>query len=254
MTHPCRNRALTLIELLVVLAIIAVLVGLALPALSRARETARRIVCLSNLRQMSVAVNVYLTEHDGYFPPAQYGDVRDPTTPLHGWDFIQMPDGSTRPGVIWSGGGALEIQQCPSMTGSANWGGDPYTGYNYNTSYLGGPTELWSNQPPPTARIQEVRSPSTCAVFGDGEIVGGGANKFMRSPFKGPRDTDFFGNGNQVGGTQGFRHLGTTNASFVDGHAATFDTPHHETHPEAIFDLTPAVGFLSSDNSLYDLE
>ncbi|MFI4862298.1 MAG: DUF1559 domain-containing protein [Phycisphaerales bacterium JB063] len=248
------NLGFTLVELLVVLALIALMVALLLPALGRAREAGRQAKCLSNLRQMANATHAYLVDHAGAFPPAQYGDVNDPATPMYGWDFIHLPDGTTRPGTLWSGGGANEIQQCPSMAGQSNWGSDPYTGYNYNTSYLGGPTELWSNTPPDTANLAAVRSPSECAVFGDGEIVGGGANKFMRAPFKGPLDTDFFGNGNQVGGTQGYRHLGATNASFVDAHAEPFSTPHHETHPEALFSLTPDVGFLSPDNALYDLE
>ena len=72
----------TLIELLVVIAIIALLIAILLPSLNAARESARRVVCASNQRQLGVAFQLYHNDFDGSFPFAEAAN----SSSLGGWN------------------------------------------------------------------------------------------------------------------------------------------------------------------------
>ena len=66
--HPPRRHAFTLVELLVVIGIIALLISVLLPALNKARESAKRTQCLSNLRQIAVLLNMYANVNQQQVP------------------------------------------------------------------------------------------------------------------------------------------------------------------------------------------
>ncbi|HSW46433.1 MAG TPA: H-X9-DG-CTERM domain-containing protein, partial [Phycisphaerae bacterium] len=240
----------TLIELLVVAATIALLAAILLPSFARARQSAAGAVCLSNLRQMLLAAQTYTQLHRDRYPISQYM-INEPTRKMHyKWDFTTIMDKVTRtqtvrPGLLWMGTTHAEVHQCPLFEGNAQSPGDPYTGYNYNTSYIG-----HGQGEPIEAPIvfTQVRRPAECAIFGDGEFADG-ANKFMRAPWK-----DLAGGGDDLdhrtAGTQGYRHLGRTNVAFCDGHASAWNrrcTSNGEGKEPA-----PGTGFLSNDNRLYD--
>ena len=240
---PRRTRsAFTLVELLVVIGIISVLIAILLPALSAARESAKAVKCVSNLRQLAVAAQMYCNTFHGSYPIAYY----DAGTTSYSWDFTTDRGSSgvsILPGLLWLGKADARIQQCPSFEGSSNSTADPYTGYNYNTSYIGhGQFEVIA---PPIKQIQ-VRRPSSCALFGDGQYAAG-ANKYMRSPFPAPGDINLVG---RHAGTQGFRHRGRTNVVYCDGHAQTVGERSIATSDPA--PIAPGTGFLSTDNSAYD--
>ncbi|MBN1489307.1 MAG: type II secretion system protein [Phycisphaerae bacterium] len=253
-----RDRAFTLIELLVVVAIISMLIAMLLPSLSRARQHAQSVVCLSNLRQMGIAAQAYVCVNSDFYPVGQHRVISATGMTTFAWDFASERNWSTGemkvwPGLLWAAQTAMEIQQCPSFQGPANSLNDPYTGYNYNVSYIGhGQGE--ATDPParllvPPARSGQVRRPAACALFGDGQY-GAGANKFMRSPWD--HSLDRFPA--RAAGTQGFRHLSRTNVGFCDGHAEPLRIRYTQTLVSEVPKIAPDTGFLSPDNSLYDLK
>ncbi|MFB3880111.1 MAG: type II secretion system protein [Armatimonadota bacterium] len=68
-----RRSAFTLIELLVVIAIIGILAAMIFPVFARARESARKAVCLSNVKNLALAVNMYLADNNDTLPPGEHG-------------------------------------------------------------------------------------------------------------------------------------------------------------------------------------
>ena len=246
------NRSgFTLVELLVVIAIIAVLLGILLPALNKAHDAAQSVVCLSRLKQFNDAAAIYQAKWKGRFPQAYSTSFSGAVVTQQSWDYNKRIDWSAgsaatvvTPGTLWDKiNAASEIQQCPLYHGDANSLGDPHTGYNYNTSYLGGGD---GGRP---AKITDVKDPAGTAAFGDGEFASG-ANKYMRSPYATP-DESLTG---RHAGTQGYRHAGKTNVGFVDGHAEPWADRHTSSYPGVTSNIAEGTGFLSEDNALYDLK
>ena len=90
----------TLIELLIVVAIIAILAGLLLPALNRARESARGAACTSNIKQMGLFSHQYSNENDDFIVPC-YADYEDGSAAFDGllWAYLYAGDGVQIAGV-----------------------------------------------------------------------------------------------------------------------------------------------------------
>ena len=109
MARPQQRLAFTLVELLVVIGIIALLIGILLPALSRARATASQTACLATQKNFGNALLMFAQEHKGYLPKAwfnsaanardaaaaaNYAALRDPwgyKQDQWGWDFLLLP-------------------------------------------------------------------------------------------------------------------------------------------------------------------
>jgi prepilin-type N-terminal cleavage/methylation domain-containing protein len=86
------RRGFTLIELLVVIAIIAILAAILFPVFARARESARKTSCLSNLKQLGLASHMYAQDWDELFPVDAVHEERPDSL---------LPVGPARPGVLY---------------------------------------------------------------------------------------------------------------------------------------------------------
>src|SRR5688500_14680103 len=116
----------TLVELLVVIGIIAVLIGMLMPVLSRAREQANRAACASNLRQCGLATTMYLGDNNRQFPAHQGGSVLS----YYSWGgkagteytvterFINRYIGK-RGAASQNEQGVTDVFRCPSDSGAA---------------------------------------------------------------------------------------------------------------------------------------
>jgi len=247
-----RNKGFTLTELMVVTSVTALMMAILLPVLGRVRQQGKSVVCLSNLRQLAIAADLYCNSNEGYYPIAYMCEFKCSNFISYCWDFTTIKDWSkdtveVKPGLLWQGETIEKIQQCPAFKGEHNWLNDPYTGYNYNTSYIGHGSSESIVTP---ARNIDVKKPGECALFGDGQYAAG-ANKFMRAPWPSEGDAGFSA---RAAGTQGYRHLGKTNVAYCDGSSRSIREVYKETDPAEVEKIAPGTGFLSPDNNAYDLK
>src|SRR3569833_1479750 len=134
-SSPPHRRGFTLIELLVVVAIIAIIAAILFPVFALAREKARQASCTSNLKQLSLAVLLYVQDNDEAWPPAQYAYT--PSGLRQGW-FGRETSTSVwdlTAGLLQPYLKSTAVGHCPSFTGKPKYG--DVNGYGYNWGYIG---------------------------------------------------------------------------------------------------------------------
>jgi len=181
------STGFTLIELLVVIAIIAILSAILLPAIQRARERGRQALCLSNLRQISAALGLYINAYDEYYP--DYG--------LWGNDLWY-----TR---VEHYHGNNEILRCP--TAKQQEYSRHGLAYGYNYAGVGNyPSGI-------IVRQSRIKDPSNTIVVADSD-----EDQIWDSVIK-PDDWPGIYPHYNVGS----RHFGAANISFADGSQRKYD-------------------------------
>jgi len=210
-----RAGAFTLAELLVVLAILSLLAALILPALRRSRTAARATVCISNLRQMGLAAQLYWDDHGGIAFVERGARTNNGWNYWFGW-LEDGPEGSRRfepaSGALWPYLRHRGVEVCPALDRS-----DPgFKGKARGAAFGYGYNLRIGTRGVSGIAMAGVRAPAECAVFADCAQV---------NDFQAPASPDHplleeFHYFDLEGPTVHFRHGLRAKAWFVDGHVA----------------------------------
>jgi prepilin-type N-terminal cleavage/methylation domain-containing protein/prepilin-type processing-associated H-X9-DG protein len=162
---PQRRAAFTLIELLVVIAIIAILAAILFPVFAQAREKARQITCVSNLKQIGLAINMYKQDYDEIYVPRDLPNLGG-TPPLIKW-LKNAEDPATDPDLVGPYIKNIPIRQCPSRR-VAN------ARYPMNDWFQ---TQVWGTENSPEGQNDAaVPRPSTTLIVWEHQISGHACN------------------------------------------------------------------------------
>ena len=220
-----KKAGFTLVELLVVISIISMLMAILLPALSSARQMAKGVSCMSNLRQMSLAVQMYTNESDGYYPPAWViydGYSITWCGKYYKEDGVKYIDAAKGP--LWPYLQEKEILRCRTFSISHPQvkftGSGEISGYGINCQYVAGDPVVDTNDGAwgmtsyaKPAGINQIRRPGETVLFGDCAKIKSrvhGEEIFIYPRFK--------HDGSENKKTIHYRHRGKANVVFCDGH------------------------------------
>jgi prepilin-type N-terminal cleavage/methylation domain-containing protein/prepilin-type processing-associated H-X9-DG protein len=199
--HWSTGAAFTLIELLVVIAIIAILAALLLPALAHAKDSAKSIQCLNQMRQIGLATRLYADDNGDLFPRSQHSAAANRQQVWERAISAQLGGGSSDT-TAWTNL-VSKIYHCPADTAAI------YVSYGLNAFF-----EL---EPPVVAmtwhRVSNIPKPSNTIVFT--EIDG-----TSRTDHVMPEDWEQASDPWLNDIVTPFRHRQQSNYGYVDGHAA----------------------------------